>query len=294
MHVRQKLDALPQQLPILAIGGLLLLLYTPLLLHWIDGWINKSISTEHEYFSHGLLGLPFAAYLVWSKRHRWQTLPDRTHLGGMVLLTLGLVWYLSPLPDAINLSLPILLAGLCLWLKGIPGLRLQAFPLLLVLLATPNSVPYLLVPYTLPLQRFIAGVAGFLLVQAGMPVRVDEIYLFVNDRVVEVAPYCAGLKMLFTSLYVGMILLYWTGARMSRSQVMRLLAGILLLNLIANIIRNALLTYFYGTAQEAGFHWLHDGWGGDLFSTVLLGLIVLLMRWIDRQSNDTAPQPTDF
>lgn len=140
MHVRQKLGVLPQ-LPTFAIGGLLLLLYAPLLLHWIDGWIHKSISIEHEYFSHGLIGLPFAAYLVWSKRHRWQKLPNRTHLAGMGLLTLGLVGYLSPLTDLINLSLPILLAGLCLWLKGIPGLRLQAFPLLLVLLATPNSVP---------------------------------------------------------------------------------------------------------------------------------------------------------
>lgn len=293
MQVRQKLTALPPQLPLVAIGGLLLLLYAPLLLHWINGWSSKSISIEHEYFSHGLLGLPFAAYLVWSKRHRWQTLPDRTHVSGMVLLTVGLVWYLSPLPDAINLSLPILLAGLCLWFKGIPGLRLQAFPLLLVLLATPNSVPYLLVPHTLPLQRLIAGVAGFLLVQVGMPVRVDEIYLFVNDRVVEVAPYCAGLKMLFTSLYVGMILLYWTGAWRSHTKVIRLLVGILLLNLAANIIRNALLTYFHVTAQAAGFYWLHDSWGGDLFSTVLLGLIVLLLRWLDRPSNDPAPQPTD-
>lgn len=288
MQVRQKFNGFPRQLlalvrqgsfPDALIGGLLVLLYAPLLVHWIDGWINKSISTEHEYFSHGLLGLPFAASLVWTKRHRWQALPDRTHLAGMGLLTLGLVWYLSPVVDAINLSLPILLAGLCLWLKGIPGLRLQAFPLLLVLLATPNSVPYLLVPYTLPLQRFIAGVAGFLLVQVGMPVRVDQIYLFVNDRVVEVAPYCAGLKMLFTSLYVGLILLYWTEAWKSRPKVLQLLSGILLLNLATNIIRNALLTYFHATLHEAGFHWLHDSWGGDLFSTVLLGSIVLLMRW---------------
>lgn len=134
--------------------------------------------------------------------------------------------------------------------------------------------------------------------------RVNEIYLFVNDRVVEVAPYCAGLKMLFTSLYVGLILLYWTGAWMSRPKVIRLLLGILLLNLLANIVRNALLTYFHGASQTAAFHWLHDSWGGDLFSTGLLGLIVLLMRWIDRDTDcdsaheidsedETAPYPTD-
>ena len=41
--------------------GLIGLLYLPLLLHWADGWINKTISIEHEYFSHGLIGLPFAS-----------------------------------------------------------------------------------------------------------------------------------------------------------------------------------------------------------------------------------------
>jgi cyanoexosortase B len=54
---------------------LLLLLYAPLLLHWYQGWLKKTISIEHEYFSHGVIGLPFAAYLVWLARHRWQQLP---------------------------------------------------------------------------------------------------------------------------------------------------------------------------------------------------------------------------
>ncbi|MGB3790028.1 MAG: archaeosortase/exosortase family protein, partial [Phormidesmis sp.] len=47
---------------------LLGILYAPLLWHWIDGWLNKSISIQHEYFSHGLLGIPFAGYLVWEAR----------------------------------------------------------------------------------------------------------------------------------------------------------------------------------------------------------------------------------
>ena len=64
-------------LPEAAIALLLALLYAPLLLHWVDGWLHKSISTEHEYFSHGLIGLPFAAYLVWQNRQSWQALPHR-------------------------------------------------------------------------------------------------------------------------------------------------------------------------------------------------------------------------
>jgi cyanoexosortase B len=277
---------LPAIAPKIAICGLLLFLYTPLLLHWVDGWLNKSISIEHEYFSHGLLGLPFAVYLSWSQRDRWQQLCNETHPIHQPLgVSLLLVWvscYLSNTSDLINLSLPLLLIGLCVWLKGLPGLRLQAFPLLLVLFATPNELPYLLVPYTLPLQQFIAGTAGFILVQFGMNVRVDQAYLFVNDRIVEVAPYCAGLKMLFTSLYVGLMMLHWTGAWRSRSKVILFYSGIIAISVTANVIRNTFLTFFHGTGQDQAFKWLHDGWGGDLYSTCMLGLLIVWLRWVEQ------------
>lgn len=265
----------------IALAVLLIILYAPLLVYWYEGWLFKTISIEHEYFSHGLLGLPFAGYIAWTKRDRWRLLPDCTHPLGFVLLALGVVLYLSPITDLINLSFPIMLAGLCLWFKGTAGLRLQAFPLLLVLLATPNELPYLIVPYTLPLQRFIAGTAGFILWQLGLDVTVDQIYLYVNNRIVEVAPYCAGLKMLFTSLYAGMMLLYWTGAWVSRTKVTVFLVGIVAISVGANIVRNTLLTYFHGTHQDSAFAWLHEGWGGDIYSAAMLGSLIVLLNVIE-------------
>lgn len=276
--------------PIALVLGLLLVLYAPLLLHWCDGWLNKTISTEHEYFSHGLIGLPFAAYLAWTNRSQWQSLPQTSHPLGLALLTLGVVLYLSNLPDLVNLSLPIMLMGLCLWVKGFPGLSLQAFPLLLVWLATPNQIPYLIAPYTLPLQTFIAGMAGFILLQFGMNVEVSQIYLTVNDRIVEVAPYCAGLKMLFTSLYVGLMLVYWRGTYQSRTNTILFFGGIVLLSVSANIIRNTILTYLFGAGYQQAFDWLHEGWGGDLYSSLLLGSLVGLLSAIERLLPDPASE----
>ncbi|MBU7582421.1 MAG: cyanoexosortase B [Nostoc sp. TH1S01] len=270
-----------QQLLSIAIFGVLALLYTPLLLHWLDGWLHKTISIEHEYFSHGIIGLPFAAYLSWLNRKQWQRLPDSTHPVGAFLLLIGGVFYLSGLADWVNLSLPIILTGLCLWFKGVAGLRLQAFPLVLVFLATPTFVPYLLVPYTLPLQSFIAGTAGFILNQMGMQVTVDEINIYVGGRIVEVAPYCAGLKMLFTTLYVSLMLLYWTGALVSRRISAWFMCIALAMSVTANIIRNTFLSYFHGTGNEAGFKWLHDSWGGDVYSACMLLLLVPLLNWMN-------------
>ncbi|MBD2185949.1 cyanoexosortase B [Planktothrix sp. FACHB-1355] len=265
-----------------AILAFLTILYAPLLLHWYDGWLHKNIGIVHEYFSHGLIGLPFATYIAWTNRKLWRRLPDKADPIGAGLLVMGGIFYLSGLNDWVNLSFPVVLTGLCLWLKGFPGFKLQAFPLLLVLLASPTSVPYLIEPYALPLQSFIAGVAGFILSQFGVNVTVEEINLYVGGQIVEVAPHCAGLKMLFTSLYVGLMLLFWTGALRSRTKTILFLLSAALLSVIANIIRNALLTFFHGTGNQQAFEWLHESWGGDFYSACLLGLLVVLINLMEK------------
>ncbi|NMG08955.1 cyanoexosortase B [Brasilonema sp. UFV-L1] len=285
---RQFKNANTKQLIPLAILAILLLLYAPILLYWTEGWIKKSISIEHEYFSHGLIGLPFAAYLCWLNRKKWQRLADISHPFGVVLLVVGGVFYLSGVSELVNISFPAILTGLCLWLKGIPGLKLQGFPLILVLLATPTSVPYLITPYTLPLQSFIAGTAGFILSQLGMQVTVDGINIYVGGRIVEVAPYCAGLKMLFTTIYVGLMLLYWTDALSSGRKSIWFLSVAVLISVVANIVRNTLLSFFHGTGQEGAFHWLHDGWGGDLYSAVMLLSLVPTLNWIDKYFSEVS------
>jgi len=277
----QERPSIPPKIINFAILGILLLLYVPLLHYWFDGWINKNISTEHEYFSHGIIGFPFAAYLIWMNRKQWVRLPDKTHFSGAILLALGGIFYLSGVGEWVNLSFPLILTGLCLWLKGIKGLKLQGFPLLLILLATPNSLPYLIAPFTLPLQSFIAGTAGFIVNQFGLDVVVDGINIYVNQRIVEVAPYCAGLKMLFTTIYVGLILLYWTDTLSSRRKSIWFFSVAVIISVTANIIRNTLLTFFHGTGQDGAFHWLHDSWGGDLYSACMLLVLIPVINWID-------------
>ncbi|MEA5593560.1 cyanoexosortase B [Rivularia sp. UHCC 0363] len=278
---RQSRYSIPPRFFDFAILGILVLLYAPLIYYWYDGWINKNISIEHEYFSHGIIGLPFAAYLIWMNRKQWQRLPNITNLLGGILLALGGVFYLSGVSEWVNLSFPIILAGLCLWLKGIAGFKLQGFPLLLILLATPNSLPYLIAPFTLPLQSFIAGTAGFILNQFGLPIVVDGINIYARGRIVEVAPYCAGLKMLFTTMYVGLILLYWTETLSSRRKTIWFLSMAGIISVTANIIRNTLLTFFHATGQDGAFHWLHDSWGGDVYSACMLLTLIPVINWID-------------
>ncbi|MEM6714366.1 MAG: cyanoexosortase B [Cyanobacteria bacterium P01_D01_bin.6] len=266
----------------IALVGLLTVIYAPLLWHWVDGWLNKSISIQHEYFSHGIIGLPFAAYLAWGLRPKWQALPDRLHPVGLGLLAMASALYISQLSDWMNVSLPLMLAGICMTLKGWPGLKLMGFPLALVALATPSQLPYLIEPYILPLQSFIASVAGFLLIQGGVDVTVDQIYLRVNDQMVEVAPHCAGLKMLFTSLYVALMLIYWNDVWRSRLRTIIFLTITVGVSVSGNIIRNTLLSYFHGVGDRAAFVWLHDSWGGDLYSALMLLSLMFILPLIQK------------
>lgn len=258
--------------------GFLAVIYGPVVFHWYDGWLNKSISIEHEYFSHGLIGLPYAVHIVWRNRQKWHRLPDRSHPLGAFLLTLGAISYLFGSPLWVSMSFPIILAAICLWLKGMEGFKLQGFPLLLTALATPNPIPYLIVPHTLPLQVFIAACAGFILQQAGLDVTVNGIYIAVEGQMVEVAPYCAGLKMLFTSLYVTLLLLHWTNTLENGRKTCFMLLSAFGISVGANIVRNALLAWFHGTGQEKNFKLLHDSWGGDLYSVLMLLLILLVFQ----------------
>jgi cyanoexosortase B len=275
----RKGPSIPLEAIILGVIGVL---YGPLIGHWIDGWLHKNISIQHEYFSHALLGIPYAGYLVWENRQQWNALPHKLHPLGGVLFGLALLLYASGLLDMMNLSLPLLLISLCLLLKGTAGLKLQAFPLLLISCSTPNQFPYLIEPYILPLQQFIAATAGFILLQFGIDVQVRDIYLTVNEQLVEVAPHCAGLKMLFTSLFTGLILTHWTGLNRSRFQTTIFFIAIVLVSVLGNIFRNTLLTFFHGMGMTEAFAWLHESWGGDLYSAITLGSLILVVQAIQR------------
>lgn len=292
----------------LAVLSCVVILYGPLLYHWVwDGWINKGISIQHEYFSHGILGIPLAIKLVWDKRQCWNRLGDSCHWSGIACLLIAFVFYTSGVMDAINLSLPLMLTGLLLCLKGPSGLRLMLFPLVLLIFSTPTQLPYLIEPHILPLQRFIATVAGTILHGFGYDVEVNQIYLSMNGQLVEVAPHCAGLKMLFTSLYMGLVITYWTGIYASRLRTGIFFVGIILVSVIGNILRNTILTFFHGHSMSEAFHWLHESWGGDVYSAVMLGSLILIVNAIQNHvpvsfaaatvredGNQPAVSPIDF
>ncbi|MEM1239827.1 MAG: hypothetical protein AAGI45_08310, partial [Cyanobacteria bacterium P01_H01_bin.26] len=73
--------------------------------------------------------------------------------------------------------------------------------------------------------------------------------------------------------------------------------------------RNTILTFFHGNGMSAAFHWLHESWGGDIYSAAMLGSLVLTVNAIQshvpekfaiaavpnaRDASSTQPRPLDF
>ena len=70
------------------------------------------------------------------------------------------------------------------------------------------------------------------------------------------------------------MLLYWTGALRFRKTVVAFLFSGVLISVVTNIFRNTFLTLFHGQGQDELFDWLHEGWGGDMVSALMLLALV--------------------
>jgi len=68
-------------------------------------------------------------------------------------------------------------------------------------------------------------------------------------------------------------LLYWRDLIGDRNRSLLVIIGAMIISIIGNVCRNAILAFFHGTDQAGAFYWFHDSWGGDLYSVVMLGII---------------------
>lgn len=153
--------------------------------------------------------------------------------------------------------------------------------LMFIFFVSFNYIFYLIEFYVLFLQKFIVGVVGFILMYLYMNVIIEEIYIYVGGRIVEVVFYCVGLKMLFISFYVFLMLFDQIGVIKSCVKIIFLLISVVLFSVSVNILRNIMLIIFYGIGQDEVFYWLYDGWGGDMYFVCMLVLLILIMNWVN-------------
>jgi len=264
--ITARLDWLPVCVALLA-------LYVPAF-YGLSNWYWQS-----DEGSNGPILLAVIAWLVWQKRAGLFLAGGRTApIAGFSLLIAGLLFFVVGRSLDFPLfeigSLPPILAGTLLAMRGWRALQALWFPVLFVAFLIP--LPAVFVDaMTGPLKQQVSAIAEYVLYVAGYPVARSGVLISIGQYQLLVADACAGLHSMFSLSALGLLFMYLT-ARASLLHNAIMLASILPIAFVANVVRVLLLmliTYHFG--DEAGQGFLHGATGILLLMVALGGLITL-------------------
>lgn len=255
---------------LIAIGLGLGLMYVPTLIK-LDQTVWNIVGQGH--------GPVMLALTIWLAWQRWEGLAQlkeadsRPVLGG-ALVAFGLLMHtVGYSQELLMIDVPsaiIVLAGLLLLYRGVPGLKHMWFPLFFMLFLIP--LPGIIVAtLTGPLKAAVSYVAEGLLYMADYPIGRTGVTLTIGQYQLMVADACAGLNSVFALEAVGVFYMSVVGhANRARNVLLALL--ILPISFVSNVIRVialVLITYYFG--DEVGQGFVHD------FAGILLFMVATLL-----------------
>lgn len=258
---------------ILAIGVLLIVTYLPAL-----SWLHEKYSEPDSYYSHGYLIPLVSVFVIWHKRRRLEGLPVVPSAAGLGLLSGGLVLYILSRWWYVNFSaafsIPIVLAGLCLYLFGRAATRELRFPLAYLLFAIP--LPKIAIIYvTFWLKLLAASGATEVVSWMGVPILLQGAFIELPRARLEVDNACSGLRSLIALTALGAIWAYFLPVSSRKKWVVVLLsvplAWIANLNRIVAVI---LVKYLWAPSGRV-FELVDLTTGLSVFAMAAIGLYLV-------------------
>lgn len=254
-------------------GVLLCVLYAPVIATLTAQWLRD------PNYQHGLAVPLVSAYLLWRMRARLRAAPFEP-AGGWSVAALAVASAFLVAGTAASelftarLSLPIMIIGVLLVLRGKRFVRIAAGPLLFLLLMIP--LPYLLYyKLTFPMQLMSARLAAGALGGIGVEVIRQGNILRLPNYTLEVVAACSGLRSLMTLVTLSLILCAFSGLGTGRRIVLALSS--IPIAVAANTFRLAVTAV---GAQAVGPSFadgiLHEISGLIVF---LAGFVLLLAVW---------------
>ncbi len=232
-----------------------------------------------SYYSHGFLVPVVSAYLIWRKRKRLKNaLPAQSGKSGLPLLAAGLFLHFISTALKINfgsfISLPIVLAGLALYLFGKRVARELVFPLGFLIFMIPlPSVVIIAVSFKMKLlaaqlASWAVNMMGISAIRDGSTIHLPQDFLIVGDP-------CSGLRSLISLLALGAVFTQFISGSVLRKNILFLSAiPIALMSNVARIVLLLLATYVYGKNVAMGF--FHDLTGMLVFVFAFIGLTIVI------------------
>lgn len=262
----------------LAVAALFAVLYFPVLVTLARQWILD------PNYQHGIAVPLVSAFFVWRRRGSLRS------AGGGSAPAAG--WALVACSSALliagtaaselftaRLSLPLMLIGILLLLRGAAFVRSLAFPLLFLFMMIP--LPYIVYyRLTFPMQLMSARLAAGTLHGIGVEVIRRGNILVLPNYTLEVVAACSGLRSLMTLVTLALVLCAASGLGTGRRAI--LAASSIPIAIAANTVRLALTAI---GAQVAGPAFadgiLHEISGLIVFGTGFVMLLVVrgVLAW---------------
>ncbi len=255
-------------------------LYAPIFPLLVHEWATYS------HLSHGFAIPIIAAYLVWSRRDSFATMPATPTWWGLPPVVAGLALYavasLGSEPFLARFSFPMTLAGGVLLLAGtriarhvLPGIAYLIFMMPLPYLALKSLTQYA--------TLFDATVTAGVLPWIGVPVYRQGTLLHLANMTLEVAEVCSSIPVIPSLAALGVA--YGVVRRRSAGVTLILLAAAIPLGIVSNLVRIVLTAagvYYLG---PIAIHNVVHTWAGTsvfLMTFVALCLLDLAVERIGR------------
>lgn len=257
--------------PILALVVLILLTWP--VWRWLWGeWMGN------EYYSHGILIPPVAAYLIYQRFRNDKTLhwaPGQGSNWGLLLIALGLafyLWFFSQRAFYLAAFATIALLGGLVWTIGGDSVAKRLiFPVAYLVLMVP--LPFI-DRYTLPLAMFTGVCSGGSARILGLDVEIIGNAVKLPNADLVIGAQCSGVNSLIALTALMVLAAYVAdGPKWGRITLILLAAP---LAILGNILRvSSLLFVAREWGAQAGFVFYHDYSGIGFFVIVLVLLLPL-------------------
>ncbi|HLG97612.1 MAG TPA: exosortase/archaeosortase family protein [Bryobacteraceae bacterium] len=238
----------------IAAAALLVIGFWPILVSMYGSWFD-----ERAYMEHGILVIPAAAYMVWTKKERLKTVLLQPSLWGLVLIVCGaLLASLGVLAHWVWVSRMAFLVSLVGCIALIYGWRMiqqLVYPLCtLVLMIAPPT--FLLARLTLSLQLLASRLGEWSLEALGISVFRDGNVLELVGIKLSVEEACSGIRSLMAILFMAVLYNYFfVQGKTMKSLILALCIPIAILGNAARIVATGVAGQYnpsltQGTAHE--------------------------------------------
>ena len=284
--VSARIDAIHLVSSLLVAGSLVFAYSETLSLMMAQWWTN-------DMYSYAFLIPMISAYMVWIRREYICSIQIAPHywggigavLAGLLLLLVG---YRAGIQVLCELSLIASIAGLVLLLYGAKFFMALLFPIAYLLFMLP-SWGFLTDHMQLPFQLFSARLGTAMAELVGVPVFLQDTYIFLPNITLEVAKECSGLNYLIAVLALSTAAAHLYISGWSRRVV--LVVGSMAIAMLANGMRVgliSLLSYYEISGDLHGPFHILQGMAISLigYVAILVGTVVLANKPFVRNALD--------